>query len=495
MMKARKRRPAGKVAGPAEASVLKFSAGGVRAPLKSSAAPDVDAAGSVETLARRISRAVSIPTVSYADYSRIDLKQHRNFHVFLRRAFPLVHKNLEFRKINDYALLYFWKGSEQSLKPYLLAAHFDVVPAEDSSHNEWAHSPFAGHIDGGFVWGRGTLDIKMSLVAIMHAAESLLAEGYRPARGVYFAFGGDEEIDGKKGARSIASFLAEQGVELEYVLDEGTVIASGMYPGIEEPMALVSIAEKGHCNVSLNVSAGGGHSSLPHKENAVGILCKAVTRLDSRPFPARLTDPVRLFLKGISRHSSFPERVVLSRPGLFWPILKIILSRNSNTNAMIRTSAAVTMISGSDKENVLPAAAQANINVRILPGESIRSVLDRIEKVIDDSRVAVRPNPDWLPNEPVDCSDPLSYGYSAISQAIKRIVPEALILPFLLSGSTDSKHYTTLTPYIYRFSPVILNQDELKGIHGVNERISMDNIRRCADFYITIISITSEKAL
>jgi carboxypeptidase PM20D1 len=441
---------------------------------------------SVESAAAKLSAAVAIPTVSHADHSRIDLGQYRRFHSFLRRSFPLVHRHMECRAFGDYALLYYWKGSDPGLRPFLLAAHYDVVPASDDETG-WEHGPFSGYNDGQYVWGRGTLDIKMSLVTMLEAAESLITGGFRPLRGMYFAFGGDEEIDGREGAGAIAAYLQAGGVALEYVLDEGTVISRGLHGGPETALALVSIAEKGHCNLDLSVTTRAGHASLPHRHTALGILCRAVARIESRPFPARLTEAVELFLRGLARHSPWPSRFVLSRPRLFWPLLRPLLASKNTSNAMIRTSQAATMMRGSEKENVLPSNATATINVRILPGESVATVMDRIIKIVGDPRVTVRENPSWRSNGPVSGARVDSFGYAAIAAALGEAAPGVPVLPFLLSGSTDSKHYAALTRDIYRFTPVILDEDGIARIHGAGERISMDNIARCLSFYRSLI--------
>jgi len=444
-------------------------------------------AASPEQAALKLARAVAIPTVSHADYSLIDRAAHRRFRAFLRTSFPLVHRNLSLRAIGDFGLVYYWQGADPALKPFLLAAHFDVVPADQGPGGQWTHPPFSGHIDDTYVWGRGALDIKNSLVAILEAAEALLASGYEPARGMYFAFGGDEEIDGREGAAKIAAYLSESGVDLEYVLDEGTVIVTGMFSSCAPSMALVSIAEKGHCNLDLTVADTGGHSSLPGRHTAVGVLCGAVARLEKRPFPARLTPALELFLRGLAKQAPPCLRPVLARPRIFWPVLRYALSRNSNSDALVRTSQAVTMIRGSDKENVLPGSALATVNVRVLPGETVESVTSRIARVINDPRVKVTLNPRWLPNNPVSASATGSFGYRMISRTVSEIAPGTPVLPFLMGGSTDSKHYTLLTDCIYRFTPVFLDEEELKKIHGVDERISKENIRRCLDFFYRLI--------
>ena len=435
---------------------------------------------------KKLSDAVTCKTVSYADSSRIDTGEYKKFHRFIEKAFPLVHRTMIKKKFNDFTLLFFWQGTDTSLKPVLFAAHFDVVPANDT--DTWRHPPFSGRIDDEYVWGRGTQDVKVTLVSMLEAAEYLIKQGFKPGRSIYFAFGGDEEIDGKKGAAVIADYLQGRGVVLEYVLDEGTVITDGLQMHMKESLALIAVAEKGHVNLRLSVRHEGGHASIPSRETAAGILCKAVTRIEKHHGPARLTGPVREVFRHLAVYTGGVKRIIFTNLWLFTPAVKLVMAHEPSSNALIRTTVAVTMLEAGDKENVLPLEAHANANIRIIPGETIESTIKRIRRVIGDHRVDVKLRDMWFPNEPVGVSRTTSAGYRAIGSAIRELVPDAAVVPILMCGSTDSKHYSCLTSEIYRFTPVRATPEDLTGIHGENERISKENIRLCVAFYEKLIT-------
>src|SRR6266496_820126 len=221
-------------------------------------------------LAQRLAGALRFKTVSYQDSSQFDVREFDGFQLYLRTTFPRLHAALKLEKVNGYGLLYEWTGSDPNRQPIVLLAHQDVVPVEPGTESRWTEPPFEGRIAGGYVWGRGALDDKGSLVGILEAVEHLVAAGTKPRRTVYLAFGYDEEIGGRRGAARIADLLASRNVHPELVLDEGGALANGLVAGISAPVALIGIAEKGYVTVGLTAQAEGGHSSMPPDETAVG---------------------------------------------------------------------------------------------------------------------------------------------------------------------------------------------------------------------------------
>jgi len=237
--------------------------------------------------AERLAGAVRIPTISHEDPAAFDAGAFQTLHAYLSTAFPRVHAQLRRETVGTHSLLYTWQGTDSSLKPMLLMGHLDVVPVEPGTEGQWQERPFSGRIADGFVWGRGAIDNKLSVLGTMEAVEMLLGEGFRPARTVYLAYGHDEEVGGARGAREIAALLKRRGVQLEMVLDEGGVIGDRLFPGVSAPTALVGIAEKGFVSLELSTRAAGGHSSLPPRQSAIGILSAAVARVEDNPMPAR----------------------------------------------------------------------------------------------------------------------------------------------------------------------------------------------------------------
>jgi carboxypeptidase PM20D1 len=441
-----------------------------------------EAAGIEEKLAA----AVRYATVSSYRREEENDGAFSDFKEGLKGLFPNAHAGLERREIGDRALLFAWKGSDAALPPAILCAHFDVVPADDAA--EWRHGPFSGDIADGEVWGRGAQDIKVMLVSALFAAERLLAEGHRPRRTIYFAFGGDEEVGGNRGAGQIAKELARMGVKASFLLDEGGPIAQGMLSFADRPLALVGVAEKGYADVLVVAEGKGGHASMPPRRTATGDLARAIAAVEAKPFPIHLSFTVRKFLEKLSPFVSFPYRLLFRNLWLTAPVVKAAFSAAPTTSAMIRTTAAPTMLSGSPKENVLADRAWANVNLRILPGENVSGVLERMSRIVAPFGVKARPHHpeelvEPLPESPVDHE-----GFRAIEAALAASFPEAAAVPFLFSAGTDTKHYRQVAEAIYRLTPLVQTGADLEGVHGRDERVSVANLRRCALFYLRLLA-------
>ena len=433
---------------------------------------------------QKLAALVRVPTVSRFEEDQEDDAVFRSFPDELERCFPSLGKRLRRDLIGNRAILYEWTGSDPSLAPLLLTAHYDVVPPGET---EWTRPPFSGDVENGYVWGRGSQDTKVTMVGALAAVERLLAENYSPKRTVYVALGGDEEVGGLRGAGSIGRVLEERGVRASFLVDEGGIVEDGMLSFADRPLALVGIAEKGYLDVEITARGAAGHASMPPRSTASGTLARAVARLESHPFPARLTYTIKSFLADLSPYVPFAYRLLFRNASLTAPLVKAALSASPTTNALIRTTQAATMLSGSDKENVLPDVARAIINVRILPGRSVAGVLSRMSDIVKRDGVSVRSaheghNVEPLPESPTDHE-----GYRAVRSALAAAHPEAATVPFLFSAGTDTKHYKNAAQALYRISPIRQTPEDMKGIHGCNERISIENVRRCALFYYTLI--------
>lgn len=438
---------------------------------------DMDAA------AGRLSGAVQCPTVSNLDESQVDFEQLARFHEYLTSSFPLIHSSLDKQVINKHGLLYHWKGSDPALKPILLLAHQDVVPA---SEDGWTHPPFSGAIADGHIWGRGTLDDKGSLLGMLEALEYLLRDGFKPTRSVYMAFGFQEEVGGREGAGKIAEFLKSQGLQFEYVIDEGGAAVKGLVPGIPSWVALVGTAEKGYLSLELSAEAPGGHASQPPRHTAVGIVATAVARLQKQPFPARLAGPAAALFEYLGPEMPFPNRMIFANLWLFRSIVKGKLAAKPGTDATIRNTTAPTMFQGSAQDNVLPTLATAVINFRILPGDSTDSVIARVTAVIADPRVNVTT---IMKNifEPSPTSPTESWSFGIINKSIREALPGTLVAPTLVLARTDCTYFTGLSTCCYRFVPERIPGEEMASIHGINERISIESYREMINFYIRLM--------
>jgi carboxypeptidase PM20D1 len=438
-----------------------------------------------DQLAERLSQAIQFKTISLQSPEDPGAEEFRRFHTFIDQSFPHVAQHLRKEVLGGYSLLYTWPGKDPKLKPGFLLAHLDVVPVEAKTESSWSQPPFSGRIAGGYVWGRGAMDDKVGVMGLLEAVEYLLANGFQPQRTIYLAFGHDEEIGGNAGAAQIAALLRSRGIELEFVLDEGLNIFNGVIAGINAPTALVGIAEKGYLSLQLTTESAGGHSSAPPADTAIGVLSRALQRLEARPFPARLPGPTRELFEFLGPEMAWTKKIVLANLWLFEPLLKKQVSRSPLTNALLRTTVALTMIHAGVKENVLPSQATATINLRLVPGDSVASATARVRDVINDSRVEVKPLPIRI--EPSAVSDIRSPSFALLNRTIRQIAPQALVAPALLVAGTDSRYYQNLSKNIFRFLPITLRPDDIKRYHGIDERIAIEDYERCVRFYAQLI--------
>jgi len=441
----------------------------------------------VEALAQRLSANLKFPTRSYFEKEKNDPQPFRDFHASLRRQFPLVFSRLKVQTVGGFGLLIEWPGREAALKPILLLAHQDVVPVAPGTEKDWTQPAFSGAIEGGFIWGRGAIDDKSSLVGILEAAEKKLGEGFQPARSLFFAFGSDEETGGESAAE-MAVMLKARGLTFETILDEGGFISEGIVPEVTPPVALVGIAEKGYVSVTLVANERPGHSSTPPKKTAIGRVSRAITRLEARPFPARLDGPMRSFLEKVGPEMRFSRRLALANLWLFGPLIVRGLSGSPASNASIRTTIAPTIFQSGEKENVLPAVARAVVNFRTMPGDSTETVLAHVREAIDDSAIELMAS---THGEPSTVSDISSLGFTRLEQVIREIYPTAVVAPNLTVASTDSKHYGELSHSVLRFLPVRFGPMDLARFHGTNERINVQDYADCVRFYLRYLELLS----
>jgi carboxypeptidase PM20D1 len=439
-----------------------------------------------KVMAGRLAKALQFQTVSYENRAQSNRKDFIDFQKFLERSFPKVHEKLKKEIVEDCSLLFTWKGGDDKELPILLTAHMDVVPAETEPGKSWTYPPFQGRVADGFIWGRGALDDKVSVLGILEALEKLIDAGFVPRRTIYIAFGHDEEIGGQHGSAKIAALLSSRGVKLDYVLDEGLTITEGMIPNISRPVAMIGIAEKGCLSVQLSVEGEDGHSSMPPQQTAIGILSSAISRLEKKQFPARLEAPVKKMFETLSPEMPLGLRVVFANLWLFESLLKKKLASVPRTNALIRTTTAPTIFQSGIKENILAAKARAVVNYRILPGDTIDTVLMNVKEIINDSRVKIEALED-LKSNPSKITDTGSRGYKALEQVIHQAFPEAIVAPGIVVAVTDSRHYSALTGNILHFSPIRLRPDDLPRIHGTDERISTEEYRDAVRFYAQLM--------
>jgi carboxypeptidase PM20D1 len=431
----------------------------------------------------RLSEMIRRRTVSSRDADRVDYREYESFIALLPGLYPEAHRAMARERAGGYSLLYRWKGSsvEAATEPLFLMAHYDVVAADDSG---WECPPFSGELRDGKVWGRGSLDTKCTLCCALEAVEILARSGYVPGRDIYLAFGHDEEIGGE-GAPSIVALLAERGIRPGLVLDEGGGVVEGAFPGVAKPAALVGVAEKGITDLEISARGPGGHASTPPRRGVPAALARAIVRLERRPFPARLPGPTLAMLDSIGRHAPFGLRLVLANLWLFKPLLiRAFTARGGETNAMCRTTAAVTMLKGSDGANILPARAQATVNARIAIGETVEGALRRIRRAIGDEGIEVSVA---RPGEPSPVSEMEGPGWDIVAAAISATYPEAVVAPYVALGATDARRYAPICRRVYRFSPFEFSRSERESMHAANEAIPAPKLGKGIEFYLRLI--------
>jgi carboxypeptidase PM20D1 len=438
-----------------------------------------------EGFAERLAGAVRLPTISHEDPARFDGNAFIALHEHLTESFPGVHSTLVREVVGGFSLLYTWPGTDPSLEPVLLMGHLDVVPVEPGTEQLWTHPPFSGVIADGFVWGRGSIDDKPTVLGTMEAVEALTAEGFRPVRTLYLAYGHDEEVGGAAGAQAIAALLQSRGVRLAMVLDEGGVIGDGLLPGLTRPTALIGVAEKGYVSVELSSQSTGGHSSMPPPSTAVGRVSAAVARLESNPMPARLDGVALQMFENIGPALPLAQRVAFANLWLTRPVVLRQLQGTPSANAMIRTTTAATIFEGGARANILPTRARAVLNFRILPGDSAAGVIAHVRRVVNDTAVDIRIVEEaW---EPSHISPTDTEGYRAIERTVHQLIPGAVVTPYLVLGATDARHFSALSDNIYRFLPIRMDPADLERMHGTNERVGVEEYERAIRFYMLLV--------
>ncbi len=428
-----------------------------------------------------MAQAVQFKTVS----TKMTHPDFRGFLAFLEATYPGVYATMDRVELEPVTPLFKWQGQNPDLQPILLAAHYDVVPVPPFSLDKWDYPPFSGHVADGYVWGRGTLDNKGALIALMATAEQLIADGFTPQRTIYFSFGGDEETGGQ-GAIAVADYLTAQNVRLDWALDEGSFVLDKIIPGLDVPVASINPAEKGYVTITLAATAEGGHSSMPPRETAVGQLSRAVFRLQEAPVPGGLTGVSAEFFDALGRHFTLEKRAIFANLWLFDSVLEGILAGAPSTDAMLRTTTAPTMLSGSPKANVLSMRATATINFRLHQRDTVDDIVEHVRKAIDDEDIEIIVDREFAsPASPV--SDSQAQGYLDIEASIREAFGPIATVPGLTIAATDARHYAKVADDAYRINPFKITNDDLTRFHGLNERLSIENVQAGINFYAALI--------
>lgn len=438
-----------------------------------------------QAAARRLGEAIRFQTISSFEKPDQAADALRGMQAHIEKSFPAFHAAARRELVGGYSLLYTWEGSDPKAAPIGLLAHQDVVPVAPGTDKDWQQPPFDGVVADGFIWGRGSWDDKGNLYSMLEAAEAMAKDGFRPKRTIYFAFGHDEEVAGTRGAKAIAALLASRNVKLDFVLDEGLLITEGIMKGLDKPAALIGVAEKGYATLVLTAHATPGHSSMPPRQTAIGMMSTALARLEDHRLPMQIRGTVSEMFDTLAPEMSGFNRVVLSNLWLFKPLLLREFEKSGPTEAMVRTTTALTIFNAGDKDNVLPGNASATVNFRLIPGDTQTSVTGHVSDTIRDDRITIAPFPGNTDPPPVTSTATPSF--QMLNRTIREIFPDVIVAPGLMVAATDSRHYTEITDRIFRFSPVRANSDDLKRFHGTNERVSIEGYADMIRFYRRLI--------
>lgn len=438
----------------------------------------------VQRYRENLSKAIQFKTVSYREHDRVDWAEFDKFHKFLDEAYPLIAKKLEKEVIPPANLLYRWKGTRSDLEPIALLAHQDVVPVSEGTEDDWTYDAFSGHDDGTFIWGRGAIDMKNHLIAVMESVEALLEDGFVPERDVYLLFGDNEEVvaNSVNGARDLMMTLKNRGITLDSVIDEGGAMIPLNVPGVFENKYLtgIGIAEKGFSDVEVVVNAKGGHSSQPPAHTALGQIADVIKDLEKNQFKAHLSDSMKMLFDALARECTYPVRLITCNLPLLYPVITEAAKLIPFTACLIRTTTAVTMAKGSPASNVLPQRAAITVNFRTMPGVTKQDIVDHVQKVCKnkDIEINVLNSKIASPFSPTD-----SRPYKIIGELAKSLQPDAVVVPYLVMGGTDAYYYYPICKNVYRYAPFRLSPELLLCTHGTNERISVDLLEEAVVFF------------
>ena len=436
----------------------------------------VDAAAATAAL----QQLVQCKTISYNDPALEDEKEFRKLIDLLPKLYPNVFKTCSFSELADRGLLFCWEGKSHA-EPSVMMAHYDVVPVNEDS---WDKPPFAGIIEDGVLWGRGTLDTKVTFNGVLSAAEHLIKEGFTPENDIYFAFSGGEEVNGK-GARHIVDWFEENSITPALVVDEGGAVVENVFPGVKAPCAMIGIAEKGMMNVKYTVRSGGGHASAPLPKTPITTLASVCRRIVDKPFKMHITKPAAEMFDTLGRHSGFGLKLVFANLWLFRPVLDLICKMSGGElNALVRTTTAFTQMQGSNARNVLPAEAYLISNMRLNPADTMESATAYLKKTVNNPNVEIEVLEFFQPSRVSQTGCP---SWEKVKNAVIDTWPGCIASPYLMVQCSDSRHYGRISDKVYRFSAMDMTAEERRSIHGNNEKIRLESIRRAVEFYIRLM--------
>lgn len=457
-----------------------------------------------DSAVQRFSNGLKIATISTGELGDFDYSTFDTFKEYLKKSYPEIYQNTENYEVNKYGLVFKLKGSQPNLEPILFLSHMDVVPPGDADiknkeenifrpddkalprvtkvAEDWDYAPFSGAVANGRIYGRGAIDMKGMLFSLMESMSNTIKSGHIPKRDIYLAFGFDEEVGGQKGAAQIANHFKKQGLKFDAVYDEGgLVLEKGSVKDIDSDVAVIGCAEKGFLSAKIKVKGLGGHSSMPPTESAIGKAAVIMQRLEDDQMKPIITPLIKEFFDNIGGSMPFANRLAISNQWLLQPLLLSQLTKSNTTNALVRTTTALTMMKGSDGTNVLSPEVEFVVNFRLLPGNTVKDVKEHIAKATKGFDVEVEEIDNTREASAVSPTN--TKAFKLIEAGIKEIYPIAIATPYLTVGGTDAYKYQIVSKNIYRFMPIKINNSEQQSIHSTNEYISIENYLKMIHYF------------
>ena len=427
-----------------------------------------------------LAQLVRCKTVSYNDKALEDDGEFEKLIGLLPGLYPKVFEVCSFDQLPDRALLLRWPGKNDG-DPTVLMAHYDVVPVNEEN---WEKPPFAGILEDGILWGRGTLDTKVTFNGVFSAANYLIGKCFQPEKDIYFAFSGGEEVNGK-GAPNIVQYFIDHNIQPALVVDEGGAVVENVFPGVSKPCGVIGIAEKGMMNVQYRALSGGGHASAPKPHTPVGVLAAACKRVEDHPFKAHIEGPAAQMFDTLGRYSTPFYRMIFANLWCFgWVIDLLGKMSGGEINALVRTTSAFTQMEGSSARNVIPPEARMVANMRLNPADSVASALEYLKKTVQDDNVEITVLESFEPSPVSETDCP---AWDKVAYAVANTWKGCVVTPYLMVQCSDSRHYGKISNHVYRFSAMDMTAEERASIHGNNERIRVETVAKAVEFYIRLM--------
>ena len=427
--------------------------------------------------AERLRRMIRLETVSDATCGS-PRENFEAFHALLWELFPNLHKACELKEFDGSLLLRWPAGRETDKLPILFMNHHDVVPAPPEG---WTHPPFSGEIADGRIWGRGTLDDKGGLWAMLEAADELAAEGFVPDRDIYFESGCNEETSGA-GADAISAWLRDNGVRFEMVFDEGGDVVHSPIPGTKGTFAMIGVGEKSVVNLRFTARSNGGHASTPGKDTPLVRLGKFMAYVDKHDvFDVCLSPTVAEMITRIAPYMGLAGQVAGKADRLRKPLELVLPKLSPSVRALLSTTIAFTLTGGGEAVNVIPREAWVVGDMRCSHHQGKEASIRAITKVAAKFDIETEVISSGCESRLTDFN---GAAYRLVEEAVKATIPGVdACAPYIMTGASDSKYFDRVCDQCIRFLPFTIDADQMGTVHGVNECVDVATLTPAVDYY------------